>query len=499
MAANGIVRTKRRCNVFRRNVMVCVAFGALVCAASGPAIGGERERLRSELRALVGEADEAFLLAEIPRVQPWHNIRHLARFQQMQDRVGGGFCGCLPGQIANVEEIPLPVDEIGVLQTAIFLAEQRNMTRGELTRLGIPSDFPSFKPPELPAMKEFPQMTLHIDLSVPNAFLEALADGEITMGEAREIVRMPANRELLRFVWSRCDRPKPCVTDSTLTYLIWKAGSSDPLERLWRWMNPMNDFGYADLAVNANEYRRLIDDVQMHRQEIACAALARVGSFFPTNRKTEATYAFLPGCFTGDWETLEMAGANMPRIRTGWEEILRRISAGLIRGELLRRCRGPGGDHPRVVDDLIHAGLDDERFELFFDVIAYTVVEGAVEYMSNPSSSVQELAGVSAGADLIDDYVGEVIRRQQLESAHIIFEHGRGPGGALIALGIHLTRIIAERDGPHAVLPLLEQGPVAFFQRAVEIGAESGGDLVDDESVSAVRDLSARLVRSSKS
>ena len=40
---------------------------------------------------------------------------------------------------------------------------------------------------------------------------------------------------------------------------------------------------------------------------------------------------------------------------------------------------------------------------------------------------------------------------------------------------------------------------MTFFQRALEIEAKTGGGLVDDELVSAVRDLSARLARSTES
>ena len=49
-------------------------------------------------------------------------------------------------------------------------------------------------------------MRLHIDWSVPEAFLDALGDGEVTMDEAREISRMPANREMLRSICVRAQR-----------------------------------------------------------------------------------------------------------------------------------------------------------------------------------------------------------------------------------------------------------------------------------------------------
>ncbi len=58
-----------------------------------------------------------------------------------------------------------------------------------------------------------------------------------------------------------------------------------------------------------------------------------------------------------------------------------------------------------------------------------------------------------------------------------------------------MARGVAERDGSQAVTALLDQGVINFFQRAVEIELDDGGRLFDDEVVSAVRDLSARLDR----
>ena len=146
------------------------------------------------------------------------------------------------------------------------------------------------------------------------------------MGEAREIAQLPANRELLQFVCGQREGSEPWVTEQTLMYFIWKAGSPDPLDRLWRWLNPMNDFGYADLAVNAGQYRSLIDDLQTRRQDVSDAILARIVPFLPPDAEIDEKFAFAPGVLSGDWATPAMSGANVAYIKGGWEELVRRIS-----------------------------------------------------------------------------------------------------------------------------------------------------------------------------
>ncbi len=246
----------------RHGFMVSVALVGLMLGMSGSVVVAQEGALRSDLQNLVDKEDAAFLLDEIRRVQPFYAIRQLARFQQMQDHVGGGFCGCLPNQLMNADEIPLPVDKAGALETAVYLARQRQANLDALAELGFPLASPSSPFDGIPPTGRSPSMTVSIDTSVPTAFLDALSDGEVTMAEARVIAQMPANQEMLRFVCDRCEGAEPRVSEQTLAYLIWKAGSREPLDRLWRWVNPMNDFGYAGLADDPALYRELIEGLE---------------------------------------------------------------------------------------------------------------------------------------------------------------------------------------------------------------------------------------------
>lgn len=473
----------------RYGSIVSTALAALMVVMSGPAFCGQRELL-GELRSLVDQEDEAFLITEIGRVQPFYAIRRLARFQQTQDRVGGGFCGCLPGQLMNADEIPLPVDDIGVLETAVFLAEQRKSNQGALLRLGCPVVFSPMPLADAPLTEAQPHMTLHIDWAVPAAFLDALADGVVTMDEGREIAHMPANQEMLRSVCARREGAGPWVTEQTLAYLIWKAGSSDPLDRLWRWCHPMNDFGYADLAVYTTGYRQLITGLQVHHQNIADAAMARIAPFFPPDREIAETFALTVSCLISDWATPAMSGANVLQIKSGWEGLVQRISGAVYRQQLLKHCSNWDGTSPETTDDLLRAGLTDERYEVFHEMIAYAILEGAVDYVSSPAAPIDETSAFKEGATLFDNYVIEVIRESDVDAARTLFEQGQGVDGPLCALGRHMAQAVEERDGPQAVTALLEQGSVAFFEQVLEIDSDNGGGLFNQNLLFVLRDLS---------
>jgi len=460
----------------------------LILGTSGPAANAQQGGLRD----LVDKEDEAFLLKEIQGIQPFYAIRQLARFQEMQNHFGGGFCGCLPDQLLNADEIPLPVDKAGAVETAVYLARQRQTNLDALADLGFQLAFPSAPFGGIPPTQRPPSMTVSIDTSVPTAFLDALSDGEVTMAEARVIAQMPANQQMLRFICNRGEGAEPRVSEQTLAYLIWKAGSHDSLDRLWRWVNPMNDFGYAGLADDPALYRGLIEGLEDHRQELADAALARVAPFLPYGAEVDLRFAFTPGCMTGDWRTPSMSGSSVLRIRGGWEEVAGRISRAVYSSFLVQRAGGHGGIDRQTMLDA--EGPASERLEVFHDLVTSSVLEGTLDYVSDPSPENDPLT-LTRGVDLVNDLVLRLREESPVESARALLEHGRGSGGPLGAVGRHLAQVVAERDGPSAVTELLGRGCVNLFQRGLEIESESAEGLFDQELLFMANELSDRLDR----
>lgn len=472
----------------RRRLMLNVALAALILGMSGSVVVAQQ----GDLRMLVDKKDAKFLMTEIQRVQPFYAIRHLARFQQMQNSMGGGFCGCLPEQLLNVDEIPLPVDKAGVVETATYLARQREANLAALAEFGFPLSLPSAPFDGIPPAERSPSMTVSIDTSVPTAFLDALSDGEVTMAEARVIARLPANQEMLSFICDRCVGAEPRMSEQTLSYLIWKAGSHEPLDRLWRWVNPMNDLGYAGLADEPARYRELIDDLDGHRQELAGAAVARIAPFLPYGTEMSVRFAFIPGCLTGDWRTLTMSGSSVLRIGAGWEEVVQRISDGMFHHYLMQLGGGRYGIDRQALLDV--AGFTDERLEITYDLVISTVLEGVVDYVSGPSTPV-DTSVLAEGIDLVNRLVLQMRDESSVGSARVLLEQGRGPGGPLAAVGNHMARLIAEHDGPLAVTELVAEGCVGLFQRALEIDSESTDAHFDRELFSMVDELSERQGR----
>jgi hypothetical protein len=464
----------------------------LAFALSGSSFYDESGTLRCELDALVDREDQAFLLNEIRQIQPAYAIRHLAVYQKSQDLIAGGFDGCMPNQITDVHAIPLPVDEAGVLQAAVFLARQREANRDALRDLGFPLEFSSIQEPDTTAEPP-PGLRLTLDWAVPESFLHALSDGELTMEEATAISRLPANREMLRHNRRLSRRCGPAMSEETLAHLIFRAGSSDPLQRLWCWINPLNDFGYADLAVNAVQYRRLLEFLEEHRKQICDAALVQIAPFVPPESEIDETFALTVGCLARDWATTDMAGASIEQIKDGWDRLIRSISAGVLRRLQLRLCPAGGGPEAAIFEDLLCAGVTDQRYEKLHELVAFTVLEGVTAYAAGPVPRVDDEQRIADGADLLNRYVKVVIDESHSLAADQILDEGMRIDSPLRALGSYMARLVDQVDGTQAVTNLLREGPLRFIERAYEIESTNGGGVLDPDVMAALHALSSRL------
>ncbi len=471
----------------RRYTVVAIV-ALLTCLIQAAPCSGQVS-LRGELHDLVNSEDEAFLLSEIHRIQPAVAIRRLAEFQRSQDTMGGAFCGLLPSQLTDVYALALPIDERGELEAAIAIARQRRINERALMDLGFPI---VFSEGELPKTAQRPPENMHltIDWTVPVAFLDALDDGAITADEELQIARLPANLELIRYCRSCHGLSGRPLTENDLTFFITRAGSSSPLDRLWCWLNPMNHFGYADLVVNAKQYRHILDELELHSDEIAGAVLARVAPFLPPDTEIHETVALSICCpMFSEWATPRMASVNVEHLKLGWEHMIRALSAAVIRRLQLQPCSTPSGGTPVTIDDLVFDGATDPQYPQVQQLIWTAVYEGSAKYVAEPEMRPGEQTDIDRGVALIEDSVAVATDRNANASLDRSVLRHPAAWRPLCAFGRHMARVITESYGPQEMLDLVQQGPAAFIERAAEIESEHGQDLLSREAMAAIRTL----------
>ncbi|MCK4774588.1 MAG: hypothetical protein KAT30_07370, partial [Candidatus Krumholzibacteria bacterium] len=315
---------------FHSHVHLPLALSFLMVIVVDPAIGQQIQA--TELDELVIPAEKKFLLTELARVQPPERLRELSNYGQHQLALGGGFYGMLPEQLADRDSIPVPTDESGRLKAALCLARQRRINLDALRQVN-PDYALAFRGESLAdfvdrvasegsqANRPPGGMSLELDTSALTGFFLALADGEVNSDEAAALAALPSNQAMLQHRRNLGYVPEPLPNTESLAEMIRMAGSADPLDRLWSWINPQNAFGYADLVQNASDYSRFLSELESHGEHLVAAVLSQIGSYASADLRFEARFAFTVGWAIRGWATPSMAGLNVEQVKDDWDHL----------------------------------------------------------------------------------------------------------------------------------------------------------------------------------
>ena len=446
-----------------------------------------------ELRRLVTPAEERFLMEELARIDPPTRITRLTSLAAVQRRLGGGFHGALPEPLDGPEAIPIPVDHAARLRAALFLARQREAAREALRALRVPYPltFSGDEPPDLDRRDPPGRIRLTLDLSVPVRFLAALRDGQVTRDEAVKIAALPANREMLRHRRALDYLPGPKPDRSELAELIRRAGSDEPLDRLWAWLNPCNDLGYADLASDPEQWTEFVVRLARLRHPLEAEVARRVAAYAPENARLDATFALTVGCLIRGWSTGEMAGLDLEQVKDDWGLLLGTMTEETYHRLELVLCPTSTGGHAAEFEGLASASTGDPRLDHLYEVLAYTVLEGAANLARGPRPGITGAGQAAAGRGLLDEITATLLDDGDLVRGEALLGRGLRGNGPLYAEGFALADAIAAARGPHAVGEALRKGPVAFV---LEAASTPGGEaLLTPRTLTAVGRLQRAL------
>jgi hypothetical protein len=198
------------------------------------------------------------------------------------------------------------------------------------------------------------------------------------------------------------------------------------------------------------------------------------------------------------WVTPEMAGLNIEQTKDDWHFLFGTMVEETYHRLQLQLFPTPSGVPATEFSDLVAVSTGDARYDRLFEILAYTVAEGAANYVRGPFAAADLEDKVQAGAELMDRFVDKVIDQGDLESADALLNEGLKGNGPLYGLGWHLAGLVAERDGCQAMGELQQKGPVFFFQRGASLSTEKGKLLLSPAVTAAVDSLEIFLNRASR-
>jgi hypothetical protein len=487
---------------FCRHVLQSLVLLFLLAIVLDPAVGSKIQA--NELDDLVTPAEKKFLLIELARVQPPEHLRGLSSYGQRQLELGGGFYGMLPDQLANPDSIPVPTDEANRLEAALCLARQRSTNLTALRQVNpdyaltfrgesLPSFLDRIAPDRETTSESAGGLVLELDTSALTGFFAALADGEVSAIEAAALAVLPSNQAMLEHRRNLGYVPEPLPDTESLAEMIRMAGSADPLDRLWYWINPQNAFGYADLVQNARDYSHFLSELEDHGEHLVTAVLMQIEDYSPADLRLEARFAFTVGWAIRGWATPDMAGLNLEQVKDDWDLLFGTLVEETYHRLQLELCPTTTGNPALEFSDLVAIETGDDRYDRLYEIVAYTVLEGAANLVRGQFAATDLADKAPSGAELMARFVDQVIDQGDLESADALISEGLQGNGPLYGLGWKLASLIAERNGERAVGEYQKLGPVRFFLYGATLAAESGEPLLTPDVVAAIETLETYL------
>ncbi len=451
----------------------------------------------------ITDSDRKILLAELARVQPPERLRELSGYNDLQLELGGGFYGLMPEQLPDPDSIPVPTDRAGLNKAAACLERQRESNLAALKEFnpGYTLEFKGESPHRSlerigltdETIGSVKGLSLVLDYSALTGFFDALEDGEILESEAGALAALPSNQAMLQHRKNLGYVPEPLPDTGSLAKMIRMAGSPDPLDRLWIWLNPQNAFGYADLVQNKDEYLRFLSELKEYEGDITAAALGKIGGYVPPDMQSEVHFAFTVGWAIRGWATPDMVGLNIEQPKDDWDHMLGTLIEETYHRLQIELCPAAGGGTATDFSDLTSVDTGDERYDALYAMITYSMLEGVANLVRGPFASDDLPGKVEPGSELMSRFVDEVIEQWGVEDVDAFISEGLRNNGPLYGLGWKLASLIEEKSGKQAVVKYQGMGAVPFFLEGAKIAEDNGDPILANKVIAAITILSGKI------
>ncbi|MBN1885153.1 MAG: hypothetical protein JW876_06480 [Candidatus Krumholzibacteriota bacterium] len=455
---------------------------------------GARKHL-AILREDVTLVEARFLLGQLAALDGADALRRLAAYQEEQDARGGSFHGILPPFPVDPDSIPSIGDLDSFVEAALFLAEIRDRNRRAIEKsTGYPLAFRGDSL-VIPYLNRAPEgFDLSIDTAAIRALLALFDRGGATADEAGKAARHPVLREMLRHRRDLGYVPPPLPDEEDLARFIFLAASAEPIDMIWKWINPCNLFCMADLALNSRVYGDILGRLERHRAGFSDDVMGRIAQFAPAGIELSETIGFGVNFGVRSWATSTGLGTNVVQFKDDYEALRRTATHEIYHRLQLRLCpvhHSRLGQSPRRFEDLVAWPFPDDRDRKLYEALACVFLEGTATYVGGSGDAPFSPDEARAGGELLALVIDELYARGD-PGIDSLLAAGLRSNGPFYALGYQLSEQIAEAGGNGAIGALLDAGAPAFFTACLRDGSAIPG--LDGKHEATLREALGRMI-----
>lgn len=421
--------------------------------------------------------DARFLFLQLSSLKNPSDITRLSQIESEQNKSGGGYYGFLPEYFQNPDKIPVPDNLNNIIACADFLAK----TRKHIDKIIARSNFQynrTFLKQELSIVdidKINPDIQIDINTDAVMDVLTHYIDQDMTMEIATDIANHPSFRQMLKNRKEIGYIPKPLPETEDLAKFIYTASNNDPISVIWKWLNPWNCFGFADLYLNASKYYEIGLKINANKEQFAANVQARIGKYLPKD------YAYRDQIDLGvnwgvlTWSTDDQVGINIVQFKDDYSAIYRFASGQLFRkmqAQILRKEYGLQSEDNLQIKDIVGRRFGNVYDKFFYEVLTQILLEGTTAYVLGKDKSWIIADGNKYGKDLLNQIFFSLYDQVNLKTVEYCESEGFGTNGPLVSIGYRITQDLVRKYGDNIIYETLKDNYLDFYLKYIEIEKE---------------------------
>lgn len=423
----------------------------------------DTQKYITDLQKKLQSEEAYFLFQKLDKIKNPKDIHLLADLEKIQREKGGHFFSIIPDFFKQAEIIPPPENFDYLVADAFYLGGIHAVINRYLATGGIDYNV-NFKSQTLkPVNRNKANLDLHINTETIKKLLQLYKSKKIKPSEITEITESQTFKTMLDCRRAEQTKyPQALPNSEDLAYFIKLSTETGPIHSLWNWINPANNFGFAELSNNHERYSTLITYIEDNEQLFEDYILARLENYLPDNFQFNTNLDFAVNFGQMVWSTDDAVGVNIVHIKDDFHTYATAIRKEIFQKTHRQLCQKNGTLKPN---------FSNEKDQEYYEVLSFIYFTGCANFISGSPVNFDYITLAKDSYGFLEQIHRNLFVQPNDEFVKANKMMTLGENGMFTGLGYLMARTIERKTGKEMLALCVQNGPVHFFKTYLDLQA----------------------------
>jgi len=417
----------------------------------------------SYLEKKISLEDAYFVFRELDKIKNPENIYLFSKFEKFQKENGGQFFSIIPDFFKKKDIIP-PADTFDhIIANALYYTRIKEIADKNLYLSGFMYNL-KFRNNELkPVDRQGSKLDLELNTDMISDILNIYESKKVHKKEITKIANNKIFEDMLRVRSTISKFTDPVPTQQTIAYFIQKSAETDPLNKLWNWMNPANNFGFSELSINRENYKKLISTINDNNQIFKDRVLAKLAHYIPLDFHYKQDINFAVNFGQKIWSSKDGIGVNIVHIKDDFISL-----TGSIRKEVYLQIL----EKLNQENNTLEPDFGNEKDKDYYDILKFIFYEGTANYIGFAPPQFDYVNNAKESNSALEQIQKYMYNGKKPELLKSLKTYSMGENGYFTGLGFLMARTIEKKMGKETLKKCIQNGPIYFFKTYTDLQIE---------------------------